>query len=152
MRRVIWQVATVVDASPGRVSLAFDPLSTCTRCLKGEGCGSGVFARLFSRRQTFMTLGRHDDFSIGQPLRVGIEASHLVYAALLIYGLPVVAFILGALIGNNLVDEGPGADLAALIVGLILGGMVLAVFRRRSLSGLNPRLEPLSCNSSGCDS
>lgn len=148
--RTLWQVATVVEVSDDRICLAFDPLSACARCLSGEGCGSGVFARLFSRRQTLMTLGHRDDFRIGQKLRVGVEASHLVYGALFLYGIPVAAFVFGAVLGSLVISAGPGGDLAALVAGLVLGGLSVALFRQRTLSGLNPRLERLSCTTSGC--
>jgi sigma-E factor negative regulatory protein RseC len=148
--RTIWQVATVVEVSDDRIRLAFDPLSACARCLNGEGCGSGVFARLFSRRQTLMALGRQNDFRIGQKLRVGVEASHLVYGALFLYGIPVVAFVFGAVLASLVIGAGPGGDLAALVAGLVLAGVSVTLFRQRTLSGLNPRLEPLSCTSSGC--
>lgn len=151
MSGIIWQVATVVDASPGRLRLAFDPLSNCARCLRGEGCGAGVFSRLFSRRQAVISLEHRNVFRVGQKLRVGVLGSQLLFGALFLYGLPVVAFVLGAVLGHELANDGPVRDLVSLIGGLILAGSVLLLCRQRPLHGLNPRLEPLSCTNSGCD-
>lgn len=151
MGQVIWQVATVVDASPGRLQLALDPLSTCSRCLRGEGCGAGVFARLFRQRRTVISLERRHEFQVGQKLRVGMDGSVLLYGAMILYGLPIAAFVLGALSGHGLGGGGPFGDLAALVGGLVLAGLALLFVRRRPLHGLNPRLELLSCTSSECN-
>lgn len=148
---MIWQVATVVDASPGQLRVAFDPLGACARCLRGDGCGAGVFARLFSRRQAVISLQIQHDFQVGQKLRVGVPGSQLLSGALFLYGLPVLAFVVGTLLMHALVGEGTVGDLAGLVAGVISAALVLLLCRRRPLHGLNPRLEPLSCTSSGCD-
>ncbi len=150
MNREIWQVGTVTEVSPGQVRIAFDRLSTCDRCLNGEGCGAGVFARLFSRRQALITLDADTEFRVGQKLKVGIPAWYLLSGALVLYGLPLLAFITGIVLAGWLVGDGPLADLTGLIAGLILAGSVLMIMRRARFSRLNPKLQPLSCNSSGC--
>lgn len=98
-----------------------------------------------------ISLERRHEFQVGQKLRVGMDGSVLLYGAMILYGLPIAAFVLGALSGHGLGGGGPFGDLAALVGGLVLAGLALLFVRRRPLHGLNPRLELLSCTSSECN-
>lgn len=139
-----WQRGTVSQVSDGRIKISFSAVQHCRRCLKGEGCGAGVFGRLFARRGAELWLQTDQDFRPGQAVRVGVEDRQLMRAALLLYGLPLLAFILAAGLAANFLDGNAGADLGALISGLAAGGFSAFLIGRSRIWLLNPRLESLS--------
>lgn len=142
---LLWQPATVVTAEPGRLVVSFQPLSQCQRCLSGQGCGAGVFGRLFPSRSTSLTLNDRHSFEPGERVRVGLRPAQLLRAALVLYGLPLAGFLTGLLLGQLLWPDQAFGELFALVLGLACGAGLLMVFRRRSLA-LNPIVQPLSCN------
>jgi sigma-E factor negative regulatory protein RseC len=148
MRGLVWQVATVVDAEDDRIRVSFDTLTACQRCLNGQGCGAGVFSRLFARRQASLVVPGEHDFAVGERLRVGVAGSSLVWSALALYGLPLVGFLTGALVGHWLAGDGASRDFVALLFGLALGLAALGLFRIGPGLRLKPRIERFSCSKS----
>jgi sigma-E factor negative regulatory protein RseC len=145
----LWQPATVVSIGPDRLTVSFKSLSQCQRCLRGEGCGAGVFSRLFPNRPTSLVLTQAHSFRTGQRVRVGLAPAQLLRGALMLYGLPLAAFLGGALIGHGLPSDAGARDLTALVLGLLAGAGALIMIGRRPLGVLNPIVEPLSCMPSG---
>ena len=113
-----WQPATVVSADGERVQLRFDQLSQCQRCLRGEGCGAGVFSQLFSQRSTTLQLPSNESWQVGQQVRVGLAPQRLVSGSLLLYGWPLIGFLGGAILGGQLDLPLVSPDLAALLAGM----------------------------------
>ncbi|MFU8830520.1 MAG: SoxR reducing system RseC family protein [Wenzhouxiangella sp.] len=145
MPALIWQVATVVEAQDELLRVSFDSLTTCQRCLQGQGCGAGAFSRLFARRQASLVVRCEHDFAIGDRLRVGVSGSGLVLSALALYGLPLLGFLVGALIGHVLAGDMAGRDFIALMSGLMSGLAAFGLFRLGPGLRLRPRIERLSC-------
>lgn len=145
---MIWQTARVVSRDAERLTLHFSTPEICQRCVQGQGCGAGGFARLFSRKEIKVVLPLEplepaladDDW-----VRVGVEPQHLARAAALHYGLPLFGFLAGALAGHAVMSGGLVRDVTALAAGL--AGFLLAarLVSRRPWSALQPVLERLSC-------
>ncbi|MEE4302720.1 MAG: SoxR reducing system RseC family protein [Wenzhouxiangella sp.] len=142
---MIWQLARVVSIDAERLTLSFSAPEECQRCARGEGCGAGVFARLFSRRSTRVTLPGSLAVSCGDWVRVGLEPRQLVLAAAVHYGLPLLGFLSGAVAGHLAMGDGPGQDAAALATGLVVFAAVARMLARSERPLLNPALERLSC-------
>lgn len=124
----LWQNATVVSSPDGGLNLEFEPAG-CSRCDAGNGCGAGVFVRLFTRRRIRLPLPAGCPARPGEPVRVGMPAALLNRIALRLYALPLAAFVLGAVAGHGLAPAAGGAaftDAAALVAGLVTGGATLA--------------------------
>ncbi|AKS42443.1 SoxR reducing system RseC family protein [Wenzhouxiangella marina] len=143
-----WQPATVIAIRPGRIRLRFDALSQCERCLRGEGCGAGVFSRLFARQSSELELPDTGSWAVGQRLRVGVEAGAVLRGSLALYGLPLAGFLIGAMLGQSIDGNGLSADLATLGGGLMLALVFALAARRLQRRQWNPLLEPLSASSS----
>ncbi|MCH8479038.1 MAG: SoxR reducing system RseC family protein [Wenzhouxiangella sp.] len=148
MSRLVWEMALVERDGDGRRWLRFDKLSSCQRCLSGQGCGAGVFSRLFARGHARLAMPPGRFFKPGQRVRVGIPSSTLVLMAMLLYGLPLGGFLLAATLGHWLFALHSWRDLGALVLGLTGAalGLVPAVIGHGPR--LNPRIEVLSCNES----
>jgi sigma-E factor negative regulatory protein RseC len=143
----LWQTATVVSSSPGRVRLRFDPLSRCARCMRGEGCGAGVFAQLFARRSSTLDLDTRECWSPGQVVRVGMRADAISRGALLLYGLPLLGFLGGAIAGHRISPDSVPADVSALLLALMFGGALIHFSRALRARQWNPVIEAVSCDS-----
>lgn len=139
-----WQCATVTAVEAGRVRVRFDPLRDCGRCLRGEGCGAGVFSRLFSPRGSELWLDSSLRLQPGQPVRVGVQARDLIRAAGLLYGLPLLSFIIAAGLAGTVTDQALASDLVGLAAGLAAATASLWMAGRLRRRILNPRLESLS--------
>lgn len=144
---MIWQRGRVCAVDSGRVRVRFENLQHCRRCLRGEGCGAGVFSRLFSPRGADLELPHRHGLVQGQAVRVGVSERELVASAVLIYGLPLLAFILAAAAAAKLASSALASDLVALVAGLAAATLCLLAAGRLRWRILNPRVEPLSADS-----
>lgn len=143
---MIWQTARVVDRDADRLTLSFSAPETCQRCARGEGCGAGVFGRLFARRETRVALPTRLAVAVGDHVRVGLEPGHLALAAGLHYGLPLAGFLVGAAMGHAALSDSAFRDLAALATGLVGFFLVAGLVSRRFRPTWNPVVEHLSCH------
>jgi len=75
-------------------------LHGCERCEAGEGCGGGVFAKLFGDKQFRMKILNTLELEQGENVVIGIENSAVTSASLLSYLLPLMGLTLGAIVGN----------------------------------------------------
>lgn len=104
-----------------------------------------MFAGLLLRSATRVMLPPRADVAAGSWVRVGVEPPRLLRAALLAYGLPLLAFLVGAA-GAHALAPGSGArDLLALAGGVMAFFVVLAGVGRAIRLPLDPVVEPLSC-------
>lgn len=147
--RRVWQAGVVAGGTETGVWVRFEPLSHCQRCLQGEGCGAGVFSRLFAGRQAQLHVETATRLGTGQPVRVGIPPAALLRLAVVIYGLPVLVFILAAASTATLLPSGWVQDLVALISGMAAASIAVSLALRSRAELLNPQLEVLSA-SAGC--
>ena len=99
----------------------------CGRCHEVGGCG-GV-SKDESRNQEFLVVNSFGA-NVGQHVRLEIPDGATVMAALLAYGLPLLAIILGSVVGSLVWQT----DLAAAIGAAI--GLTLAVLGVYSLRGV----------------
>ena len=141
-----WQRGTVSEISGARVKVRFGSLQQCQRCLRGEGCGAGVFGRLFARSGAEMWLTADQPLRPGQAVRVGVSPQDLLRAAALLYAVPLLAFILAAAAGATFFDQSLTRDLGALVAGLLAAAASLWLVGRWRVGLLNPRLESLSAS------
>lgn len=142
---MIWQVARVLSRDGDRLTLVFSAPEQCRRCTRGEGCGAGVFARLFGRRETRVELPDGCGATPDEWVRVGLEPRDLAAAAILHYGLPLAGFLCGAIAGHAAMSGGVAGDLVALGAGLAGFALTAAVVARRRPARWNPVVERLSC-------
>lgn len=115
--------------------------SSCHSCAAKSGCGTGLLGD-FWRRASQVRVAVSPRALIGIQLHdtvvIGIAENTLASSALIVYLLPLVALVLGALIGQS-----AGAEIWAILgalVGLALGALVIRVYSH--LNRANPALAP----------
>ncbi len=134
----LWQTALVVEDAGGRRWLEFPDLARCRRCRHGRGCGAAQWSRLFgSRRAMRLPLPDGSAVEPGTAVRVGLSTGALLRAAVRVYLLPLLVFVLLLLVGASL----GLAEAGALAIGLAGAFAALWQARRSTLAGLEPRVE-----------
>ncbi len=150
MIREIRQDGVVTDCRDGKVTVRFDGMAACGPCRDGSGCGASVLARLFCNSPQTLDVEAGPEIAKGDRVAVAVPAGRLLLIAVMLYGLPVVAFLAGAWLGHAWFVGQPMADWAALALGLMGMTTSLVVVRQRlrrselraRVIGLKGSLEP----------
>ena len=118
----------VLKQEHGRVQLSVQRQSACKACSESQQCGS----KQDDLRAQSIWLESTRPLAIGEVVAVSMPENALLHAALLMYGLPLLGFLMGLLRGAL------RSDLAAVswaLVGLTLG---LWLVRRLSARSISP--------------
>ncbi len=104
---------------------------TCARCVAGKGCGAGLLGSGRQSRQVEALIAVGVDIREGDEVSIELAPRHLLNAALIVYGLPLV----GGLVGSGIAYSLGLGDLHASLAGLagIAAGIALA--HRRAARG-----------------
>lgn len=99
--------------------------SACGLCGKTRGCGISLFGRLFGHKNNVFKAENTIHAKPGDNVVVAIEEQAVLMSAMVIYGVPLGALLLGAILGNALSDgTASQADMyafAGAVAGLLLG-------------------------------
>ena len=135
---MIKEAGRVVAIEDGAVWVETIRRSTCQSCSARKGCGHGILANAGSGRRhharvlpgTF-SLG---DIHLDDQVEVSVPERVLVQAALVVYLVPLVTLLLGALLASEWLPEfALNGDLSA-VVGAALGfGLGVLLVRLHSL-------------------
>lgn len=106
----------------------------CARCASGKGCGAGLLGGNGKSRRIDAQIPTGITVHEGDEVRIELAPRHLLHAALIVYGIPLLGALVGAAIAYTL---GLG-DLYAAFAGLggIAVGIVLARQRLQASRGL----------------
>ncbi len=104
--------------------------SVCYRCAAGKGCGAGLFQATDKPRYMQFELPEGMSVQTGDSIDLTIASKHLLRAALLAYGLPLLS-MLGSLLAlqSFSADSGDARGVlvagAGLLAGLLIGRALL---------------------------
>lgn len=97
----------------------------CGICGQTRGCGNSLWGKIFAHKSSAFKASNAINAQVGDSVIVGIDEQVVLKGALLLYALPLVTMMIGALLSTFLFAKSPGqADLYAVIgafVGLVLG-------------------------------
>jgi sigma-E factor negative regulatory protein RseC len=127
---VIEAVGTVREVDGQRVLVEVERRSACGGCESTGNCGVSALGGWFSRGTSRLRLRTSLPIRAGEAVVIGLEESALLRASLLLYLLPIVALIAGAVGGTVL--GGSRGDWPAIAGGLLGFAAGLAVSRRQS--------------------
>lgn len=97
---MVEEIATVVATQAGGVWLTTTPVGTCNACQVSSDCGTGIVTKAMTPRQQRFFLATQLPLLAGEQVRIGVAEQSLVNAALLVYLLPLVLLLAGALGGT----------------------------------------------------
>lgn len=125
---MIRERARVLDPFAGGAWVRTEAESGCARCASGKGCGSATLGRLLGDRLARVEVASDLPLDPGAVVEIGIDERALTRAALVVYGIPLLALLTGAVIGAWSGGAGARADVVAGVGGLagLLGGLTVA--------------------------
>lgn len=131
--------AIVVKIEAGTTFVTAQIPSNCgSQGCDTQGCSSAVLTRLFSQQPKALRVSNTIGAHVGERVLVGLEEGAFLKSALLAYGLPLLALIVGAVGGMQLASTESSRDLYAGIGGLLglgVSALVLKFLLRGFLRG-----------------
>ena len=111
-------------------TVAVDSPIACRRCAEGKGCGAGIFESADKIREIQVQIPAGMSVRQGDTIELSIASKFLLRAAILAYGLPLLAMVvfpgLGWLLtGENSDAAGIVLAVLGLLTGLIVGRQIL---------------------------
>lgn len=98
----------------------------CGLCGQTRGCGVSLWGRLFGHKPNIFRALNQIDSKVGDGVVVGIEEQALLTSALVIYGVPLLTMLIGALVAgsifnNEVVSQVDRNTVVGAISGLAIG-------------------------------
>lgn len=94
--------------------------TACGLCGQTQGCGNAFWGKLFAHKSSSFKAQNMINAQVGQTVIVGIDESAVMKSALILYLLPLVTMLFGAILASQLVDGDASAILGA-VIGLLIG-------------------------------
>lgn len=94
-------VVTAIESN--RITIQTQMKNSCASCAQKSHCGTGVIARAVADRSHKLELASNitsEPLQVGQAVKLGIPEADLVRASAVVYLLPLLALIVGALTGQ----------------------------------------------------
>lgn len=139
---MIEEVAVVSAVGSDGIRVTAARTSACAQCASKSNCSQGVLSQWGQGKTVEIDVANPAALSVlpGQQVVIGLEEGSLVRASLLLYLLPLVLLIVGALLGSAL--EMVEWQQVLLAVLMMLAGFALA--RRLSTGrGAEARYQPV---------
>ena len=119
-RAVILSLESEPSATDSTATLEIERKIACGLCGQTRGCGNSIWGKLFAHQSTAFKAQNRINAKVGDSVIVGINEKALLKSALLLYILPLVTMLIGAILATKIHDTNVYAMLGAL-VGLLLG-------------------------------
>lgn len=131
--------ALIVDQKDEFVWVEAMSKSSCNHCSARQGCGTASLQEWFNRSPNRLRITAKPGFSVGDRVVIGIPEQALVKGSFMIYMLPLVALIAGAMLGAAVNDwlGWDSKDGASIIAGFVSFALSFRVIRRYTLKFSN---------------
>ena len=137
---MIEERAQVVAVEGDNAWLQTQRQSSCGSCEVKSGCGTSVLAGVVGQKISRLKVANTLHAKVGDEVMLGMTEHALVTGSLLIYGVPLLMLLLGALAGELVADQlGMDAELMPMmgaVVGFALAIVVVRVVLRTGATGL----------------
>lgn len=122
---MIEQHATILSTeaqteNPPMATIEIVRTTACSLCGQTSGCGNAFWGKLFAHKATSFRAQNHIRAQVGQRVVVGIDERAVMKSALILYLLPLVSMLIGAISASQVNNTDLSAMLGA-IIGLGLG-------------------------------
>ncbi len=84
------------------VEVEYQRQNSCQGCASADNCGVSTIARLFTSRAQRMRVPTRDTFHLDERVQLELDESALVWAAALVYIVPLFGLLFGAVLGEFL--------------------------------------------------
>lgn len=151
---MIEETGVVVAVEPGIAWVETQRKSACQACSVSKGCGTSVLAKTMGGRRNKVRVLNPINAKLNEEVVVGLGESAMLSGALAVYVVPLLAMVVGALLGQVVASEYgmQNADgLTALFgfAGLALGFLWLRHYGKRTAS--DERYQPVILRRVACE-
>lgn len=129
---MIKEDAIVVACDKDKAEIEIIRTKPCGLCGQTQGCGIGLWGKIFSHKKNNIFLANHINAKVGDKVILSIEENYLLKTSLLLYGIPLISMFLGMVLLSSLSIS--LKDLYALfggIAGFILGMFIVKLITKR---------------------
>ena len=129
---MIKEEAIVVACFKDKAEIEIIRTKPCGLCGQTQGCGIGLWGKIFSHKKNNIFLANHINAKAGDKVILSIEESCLLRTSLLLYGIPLISMFLGMVLLSSLSIS--LKDLYAFfggIAGFILGMFIVKLITKR---------------------
>ncbi len=129
---MIKEEAIVVACDKDKAEIEIIRTKPCGLCGQTQGCGIGLWSKIFSHKKNNIFLVNHINAKAGDKVILSIEENYLLKTSLLLYGIPLISMFLGMVLLSSLSIS--LKDLYALfggIAGFILGIFIVKLITKR---------------------
>ena len=138
---MLTETARVVAVEEGSVWVETVRQSVCGSCQAAKGCGHGLLNQMGDGRRSYLQLPtgkfQASEFRVDDEVSIGIPESLMLKGSALVYLLPLLFMLLGALLA-------PGGDTGAILgsaLGLCVGFALVRLHAR--YRGTGSELQPV---------
>lgn len=124
----------VVALDGTKVSVQTQIKTTCSSCSAQDGCGTGTIAKALSPKANIIVLQSELNLNVGDTLVLGVEEGLVVKSALYVYILPIIGFILFAIVAELLYQPTSRPEELLQAVLAFVGGWLGLVLARKRLN------------------
>ena len=133
-------LATVVAVEPGVITVSCQQQTSCSHCASQDSCGTGAVSKAIPGRSHQLTIATEAKVAKGDLVEIGLPEKSMLHSAALVYLLPLLFLILGAVLGQwGVVDLTGGGELGVILSAVLSAAVGLLVARRlaRRIEGLS---------------
>lgn len=125
MMTALATVVSVTETTHGyEVGLSCEQQTSCSHCASQKSCGTGIVSKAIGNKSHSWTLTTQEIVKPGQTIEIGLPEKNLIQFASVVYLLPLIAMMIGALVGQSFVGPllGGGEGWTILISVIFMGG------------------------------
>ncbi len=127
---MIIQPAKVIAETNYSYLLETLPKSACPRCESGKGCGGGILAQASANKTYQLSINKNKPLILQEMIQIGIQSTMLVRASIVLYLVPLIFMVTGAVVVGNYTENQDLYTVMAAVAGFLTG-----VYVARKLSG-----------------
>ncbi|KLV06781.1 sigma-E factor regulatory protein [Photobacterium aquae] len=131
-------LATVVAVERGSITVSCQQQTSCGSCASRDSCGTGLVSKALPGRRHELTIATKLKANVGDTVEIGLAERSMLTSALLVYVLPLLCLVLGAIFGQWwFVSLSGGGELGVIASAFAFAGGGLWLARRyaRRLEG-----------------
>ena len=131
---MIEETARVVDIEGDQLVLQAQTKTACNACEVKQGCGTSVLSKVIGRKFTRFHATNTVNADIGDEVVVGMHEDAMLMGSVLVYLLPLLALIIGAVVADSLIDSAVESRDLYIILSGVAGFFAMLTVSRLFLS------------------
>ena len=124
-------LAEVIAAKPGEITVSCQQQTSCGSCASRDSCGTGIVSKALPGRQHQLKIATDKPAKVGDVVEIGLSERSMLHSAALVYVLPLLCLVLGAVLGQWwFVVLAGGGELGVILTALGCAAFGLWLARR----------------------